>query len=239
MKKFFFIISLFTIIFIFTNSNAHSQILTEQFDYNVRQWPIEDNEYIKTYIEDGIYVFEHKKDEAGWFIFYPVKIDTSRDYTIETILMHIDGRNDYGYGLVWDMVDDYTYYAFDITDNGYYRISKNIHDNWTNLTEWTFCDKIYTENASNTLLIRKHGDEYYFVINNNIIDMHTLPFLGGSNVGFMVYRNQKIGIDKLDIDYVDPELNVEKLEEFKALNESNDADDFLEVIEEWYSPEEN
>ena len=62
--------------------------------------------------------------------------------------------------------------------------------------------------------------------------MHELELLGGEEVGFSVYLKQKISIDKLDIEYVDPDLNIDKFERFKELNQPNATEDFLNALEE-------
>ena len=232
MKKCFFVICIISISFLFTNNPAHSLVMTERFEYNTRHWPILDDETIKTEIVDEVYIIENKLDEGGRYIYNSVEIDTSRDYVIEVVLNHLSGHEDYGFGLIWDMKDGSNYHAFDITDNGYYRIAKMENDEWSNLTSWTALEQINTSGGSNTLVVRKHGNEYYFIINNSIIDMHELEPFWGDKVGFMVYMKQKIGVDKLDIIYVDPDKNIDKLEEFKRLTQPQDA--FLDAMEDWF-----
>lgn len=233
MKNKLFVITLLLFFFIFLQTSLFSQILTERFDYNTLHWPIGDDENAKFELKDGFYTIDRKIDQSGSKVYLPILIDYSKDFTIETIIRHDSGRNDAGYGLLWDMViDNNNYYAFDISDNGYYRIAQCIDGQWTELTPWTTCEFIYPGDLSNSLLIRKHGNEYYFVINNKIIDMHELESLGGEEVGFSVYLKQKVSIDKLDIQYVDPDWIIEKLEKFKELNQPNATEDFLNALEE-------
>jgi hypothetical protein len=232
MKNKLFVFILLILYLVFIHAQLLSQVLTERFDWNTLHWPTQDDEYAKIEFKDGFYTIEHKIDESGYTIYRPIGIDYNRDLTIETVIEHVSGRDDAGYGLLLDMVDGNNYYAFDIAANGYYRIAQCINNEWTDLTPWTQCDHIKTGNLFNTLLVRKHGNEYYFVINNKIIDMHELELLGGEEVGFSVYLKQKISIDKLDIEYVDPDLNIDKLEKFKELNQPNATEDFLNALEE-------
>ncbi len=232
MKNKIFVFALFILSLIFIQTQLFSQVMTENFENNTLQWPIQDDDYVKIELTDGYYSIEHKIDESGWTIYYPVQIDSARDFTIQTVIRHDTGRNDAGYGLLWDMIDGSNYYAFDITDNGYYRIAQCIDGEWTDLTPWTICEHIYKGDLFNTLLIRKHNNEYYFIINNKIIDMHELALLGGSEVGFSVYLKQKVSVDELNIEYVDPNEHIKELNKFKELNPPDSTQDLLDWIEE-------
>jgi len=78
---------------------ASEIIFREDFSNNDNNWPIEDDEYGKTSIVNGTYVFEYKMDDGGYRVYYPVYIDTGIDFEIETTLYQISGHDDRGYGL--------------------------------------------------------------------------------------------------------------------------------------------
>ena len=68
-----------------------------------------------------------------------------RNFEAEITLYQISGHDDRGYGFIWDLVDESNYYAFDITDDGYYRIGKAVNGEWYDVIKWTTSDCINKE----------------------------------------------------------------------------------------------
>jgi len=240
MKKIFFIcfIALSIVSLLHSPSLFAAEIIfTEEFNNNDNQWPIEDDEYAKTSIVNGTYIFEYKMDEGGYHAYYAVSIDTERDFEIEVTLYQISGHDDYGYGLIWDMVDDSNYYSFEISDNGYYRVGKAVADEWIDVIGWTESEYINTYGGKNTLAIAKLGDTYMFFINENYVNLTDVQPLLGDYLGFDIWLKQKIAIESLEVSYID-ELDVILDEDFSdnslAWFEGNDDEMFAEVKNGYY-----
>jgi len=240
MKKFFFIFFIaLSVASLLQNSSllAAEIIFSEEFNNNDNQWPIEDNEYAKTSIVNGTFIFEYKMDESGYHAYYPIDIDTGRDFEIEITLYQISGHDDRGYGLIWDMVDDSNYYSFEISDNGYYRVGKALAGEWIDVIGWTESEFINTYGGKNTLTIAKLADTYMFFINENYVNLTDVQPLWGEYLGFDIWLRQKIAIESLEVSYIE-ELDLILDEDFSDNSllwfEGNDDEMYAEVKNGYY-----
>ena len=117
---------------------------------------------------------------------------------IETNIKHVAGVDDYGYGLTWSIKDVDNYYAFEISANGYYRISKTIEGEWSAIRDWTENSLINTY-MSNKLAVQKDGDQLKFFLNDSYLDqIPFVPFID-YGVGYVIWRDQTIEVDDLRV----------------------------------------
>lgn len=212
-------------------------IFIEDFLTNNNNWPIEDGEYAKTSILNDTYVFEYKKDESGYHVYYPLYIDMNRDFEIVVTLYQISGHDDRGYGLIWDMIDDSNYYAFDISDNGYYRVSKSEYGDWYDLIDWTESDYINTYGSKNTLLLKKIGDRCDFYINGKFVNSIDYKPLWGDYIGFDMWLKQKIAIESVKVGYIGEKkiiLDEDFSDNYLQWFEGNDSEMYAEVKNGYY-----
>lgn len=205
MKKLFFIFFIASCAILIFQPNtiyARENIFIEDFDNNYNEWHIVDDEYAETSLSNGNYVFEHKIDESGYYVYYPVYIDTDTNFEIETTLYQIRGHDDRGYGLNWGMDDGNNYYTFDITDNGYYRVSKSEDGEWYDLIDWTESEHIETFGWKNTLLLQKVDNLYNFYINGKFVNSIGFQPFFGNYLGYEIWLKQKIAVDNLYVRYL-------------------------------------
>ncbi len=71
-------------IFLYTVSLSAQDIFIEDFITNSNDWPIVDNAEVATDLVAGSLSFEHKSDDNAYYIWYPVDIDTNRDFEIQS-----------------------------------------------------------------------------------------------------------------------------------------------------------
>jgi len=226
MKKLFFILIITLSAFSLLQPSAifaRESIFSEDFDDNYNEWPIEDDEYTRTSIANGTFIFEHKMDEGGYHVYYPVYIDTDKNFEIEITLSQISGHDDRGYGLIWGMEDSNNYYTFNITDNGYYRVSKIEYGEWYDIIDWTESEYINTYRGKNTLLLKKVGNLYNFYINGSYVNMIEFQPFFGNDLGFTVWLRQRIAIDNIYVHYIDTE---------NAIIDEDFSDNYLNWIED-------
>lgn len=178
---------------------AQEQIVFEDdFSDNSNDWSDSDTEECTFQIQNGSYIFHHKREEGAWLTWQEMGIDQTRDFHIQATITKVSGVDNYGYGLVWGLEDVNSYYQFVISGNGYYRYAKEEQEEWTDIIEWTTAEAVQQgDNATNILSIRKQGEMYTLSVNDqNIAEVAFEPFFG-ENVGFVVYRNMKLAIDHL------------------------------------------
>ena len=192
-------------------------IFEEYFADNRNDWLVDENEDIMTKIQNGKFIFEHKREESGYYTLNLIDIDQDKDFSIETTLQHLSGENDYGYGLVWGLEDIYNYFSFEIANTGFYRITKKVNGNFETLVGWTDSDHIYTYGETNKLSIKKSGNQLKFYINDNYVAQTSFERFFGNAIGYVIWKNQTIEIDNLIIKEISTSLKAESEVDFMAL----------------------
>lgn len=177
-------------------------VLEDYFTSNVNSWPIGNTDDKETTVNNNYYLFEHKKNTGGWAVNIPKTIDTSKDFEISTKINKVSGVDNYSYGLQWGKKDDSSF-RFYITGNGYYKISRVVNNNEEVIKKFTTSSYIKQgNNTSNILTIKKIGGVNKFYINGSYItEIDFEPFYG-NRIGYVVFNQQKIGVDYLTIKYL-------------------------------------
>lgn len=187
---------------------SSKSILFEGFTDNKRDWSTNDNEKARLAIENGDYVFDHKRTFNGWSSSKEIKIDTKRDFYILASFKKISGILDNGYGITFGRKDNNKEFNYVVTGNGSYGIWDWRDGKSTNMTSanktWSSSSAIKEGNGVyNTLKIEKRGNTLNFYINNTLVESPTFREFYGDRIGFVVYKQQKIAINYLSILYLD------------------------------------
>jgi hypothetical protein len=186
-------------------AEAQQQIVFEDdFTDNSNEWYLTDTEECTIAIENGTYVFEHKREEGAWLSWQAVDIDQQGDFAITVTINKVSGVDNYGYGLVWGLEDVSNYQQFIISGNGYYRHGILANDEWSEVIEWTPAESINQENATNTLSIRKSENQIQLYINDQYVNEAEAKSFFGDKVGFIVYRKMRLEIDYLLVEQFSP-----------------------------------
>lgn len=208
MKHFIITIMLFILI----NGGAIAQyqkqvIFYDDFIDNRNNWATEGTETRSNLsISNGVYYFEHLRDERSWITSNVIDISEYKDFEIETSIKKISGINNNGFGLVWGRADSQNQFDFYISGNGSYKVNKSESGDRHEITSWTKSSTINKGNgATNKLTIRKIEDKIKFYINDNYLIEKTFHSFFGNRIGFVIYRDQRIGIDYLSVSYLEKE----------------------------------
>ena len=203
---------------------AENTIFSDDFDDNSNNWLEDENKVRKLKIRNGKYIFEHKEDEGGYFTWKSVPINQDKDFIIETTLQHISGTDDRGYGLVWGMKDIDNYFAFNISNNGFYRIAKSYNDEWQALVDWTESTYLNNYGGINKLTVKKSDASLKFYINDNYVNTINFEHFFGNNIGYVIWRNMRIEIDKLSVSGSGDTEKYEATEEYEFIQRSDDPE---------------
>jgi hypothetical protein len=186
-----------------TTTTTGSNILNDDFSSNKNSWAESSDSTSKLEVRNGKYYFEHKKTSGGWSSSKVVAIDDSKDFEIESKILKISGIKNNGYGFVFGRKDGDNQFVFTITANGSYAIDQYKDGKYTAIKDWTKSSYINTGNdAYNTLKIKKERGFIKFYVNDRYLTLYThKPFMG-NRFGFIVYNDQSIAIDDLNIKYI-------------------------------------
>jgi len=198
-------ISILIVLFLVSNL-VFSQTLKvpffDGFDNNNNNWEVANTKDVTINISNGSYNFNHKREKGGWSLLQPIDLNQNKDFKIETLIVKKSGVDNTGYGLVWGK-NSTSYYWFNITSNGYYRISKNENGTFNNLVGWTKSDAIKKGDGKyNILKIEKRGNKVNYYVNaTKVKTLDFTPFFG-NEFGFLLYKKQAIEINYISVYYL-------------------------------------
>jgi hypothetical protein len=105
------------------------------------------------------------------------------DMTVGVDVRLVEGSADNGMGLlVRSQADDLAFYEFEISSDGYYKVSMRGPDGWTTLRDWEASPAIVQgPNATNHLEVVCAGDQFSFYVNGiHLADVTDSTYRSGS-----------------------------------------------------------
>lgn len=172
-------------------------VFSDFFTDNKNAWSVRDSKEVLLAVENGCYVFEHKRSEGNWLSWCGTRADWGRDFRLHVILEKVSGVNDYGYGVVWSLKDADNFYSFLISGDGHYRIDACDNNEWTTLQNWTKTPLVHPGDAVNWLSVVRQGEELRFYINDQLADTKPASAFEkafGSAVGFYLNRQMRVRV---------------------------------------------
>jgi uncharacterized caspase-like protein/ribosomal protein L21E len=185
--------------------NSNSDYISSYYDGfvdNRKNWSTENDSKVHLYIQDGYYMFQHKRGSKSWISWNKAKINQNRNFEIVSAVKHVSGVDNYSYGIMWGE-DAQNSYFFGISANGQYLYGKYVNGKWKTLAGWVKSNYINKYSARNVIGIRKKGNNIELRI--NFVTVKTLSYerFSGSNIGFSVDNNQKVGFDYIKVKMLD------------------------------------
>jgi hypothetical protein len=189
----------------YTSSSASQKtpILVENFYSNTNGWytgskPGTD----KAEISNGYYTLTNLLEKKNKIFWLEKKIDTQRDFEIETRFKHIYGPDNNSNNLFWGRNTSNQRFRFGISDNGQYRIDSWNGSEWTNQKKWTVSSLI-SKTDYNTLKIVKKGSNYSYYINGTFVHSGYFQPFFGPYLGIEVMHKTQIKVDYIYAYYID------------------------------------
>ncbi|MGZ3938044.1 MAG: hypothetical protein ACXVLT_05010 [Flavisolibacter sp.] len=191
------------------NYSSSSDILfKEDFQTSDNNWysnyTFKDSNYIYISTLDDpanhFYLFRNRKKGGGNFIVpIPYNYIPNANYSIEISAKHFDGEDQYGYGIKFGASDWNNCYSLNITNNGYYRVSKIDNGQYKEIVAWTKSSSLYQGSNSNKLQVRVYYDYIDIYINGQYMTRVNDFRRYGNYAGLEVYNDQTIYFDDLVI----------------------------------------
>ncbi len=181
---------------------------SDDFSHNNNEWATGDTKDYVLSFENGIYNFEHKNTTGGWSTTIENTIDQTKNFEISAEIKKISGVENYGFGIAWGRSDSNNQFNYLISSDGNFKIKKMEQGDSKLIQDWTessFINK--NAGSSNILTIRKNDKTLNFYINNNFVTSKEFEPFYGDRLGFVIFANQKIGIDNLSVKYIETNID--------------------------------
>jgi hypothetical protein len=199
-------------------------LLADEFDNNTNEWLEKDDDEALCKVQEGVYLFEHKRETGSWFTWNTVAIDPAGDFKIEATLTKLEGIEDNAYEIVWGLSDVNNNYKFGVSGNGSYVHSKWEQGTWSPILDWTQFPFIQQQNGTNNLSVVKSGAKLKFYINDHFVNEASYQPFFGDKVGFALNNKMKVAIEQITVTQLPPEVALtvavklhEKMEEREGL----------------------
>ncbi|EAY24550.1 hypothetical protein [Microscilla marina] len=171
----------------------------DDFDNNQHGWYEFDEKEATGKIEKGQLFFSHHRTKGSWSLWNTVKIDETKNFSIEAKIRFLGGFDKHGYGIIWGANDLENKYFFIVTSLGFYTIRKVEAGKIKDIKSWAPNVYINQGNNENTFTIKKAGNSMLFYINQELLFVSdNYPFFG-DKIGFTLAHNMKIAVDYLKV----------------------------------------
>jgi hypothetical protein len=187
-----------------TDTSSPLVAFFEDFNDNKNNWTIADNKDLRSRIDSGFYYLTavgHAYGEAQ-----EVKIDTRKDFEIETRIKILSGNSDHKnyYSMMFWGRDAMNSYYFTFAKDSFASVEtcdgKNQSDCITK--SGSLQKTTLNRDGFNVYMIRKRGRTYSFFVNGTkFYEMPFAPFYGNL-IGFGAGRKVSLAIDYLKVNYL-------------------------------------
>jgi hypothetical protein len=113
------------------------------------------------------------------------------------------GPDDNAFGVISRKIDSSNYYAFILSNDGYYQVAKLQNNSWAYVSDWAKSSAIKTGNATNLIKVVCNGDKQSFYANGvKLTDYNDSSFAYGHiglYAGTQSEGNVTIGFDNLKV----------------------------------------
>ena len=176
-----------------TTQFPDNRILNEEFDNNYMQWDLHADH---SQVKEGFYELSNPKDSyLFWEDYAMFKV---YDYSVETELLLVKGSHVSPYGVLLGIkgwAGDFL--EFDITQNGFCRLSKSTGWEPETLIPWKFFPGIRSDEA-NVITTHRKNDSLYFYVNQRLAIKVPDIELGGNGVGWILTND----VRKVNVNYI-------------------------------------
>ena len=175
-------------------------IFREDFIDNRNSWRLGQDVDKEFSIDDGVAIFEYRKNTGFWAFWIPVDFISKQDFDVFSALNCISCGNDSWYGLIWGIDDiNADYFAFSLSADGtYYRVDNVINGTSNNLIPKSKLPYPININSPHSLGIKKSGMNWgVFVNEKKIGGFISNDNLFGRQFGFIAGPQTKICIYNL------------------------------------------
>lgn len=128
------------------------------------------------------YVYDLAPAYGGTYDYY-AGLELPQSFALEIVASYA-GSYDNVYGLIFQVVDDESFYLFRVSGDGYFIVEKAESGELTTLIDWTIADNVATEEGGeNILTVIAEGAEYSLYINGTLVGGFSDDSFSGGSMG--------------------------------------------------------
>ncbi|OQP55851.1 hypothetical protein A4H97_19845 [Niastella yeongjuensis] len=186
------------------NTLTPGAIFFDDFNNNNNKWTVGDHKYINARIDSGFYYLTAVGRACGDA--QEVKIDTHKDFEIETRIKIVSGKSDHKnyYSMLFWGREAKIGYCFTFAKDGFAFVEfcDGINQSDCTIQNGSLQKAILNPEDFNVYLIRKTGNTYSFFINGT--QFYKMPFAPfyGNLIGIGAGRKVSLAIDYLKVSYL-------------------------------------
>ena len=173
----------------------------ENFKDNHNKWPTQKS---KDY---GIEINPNKlvlKTAASWrigsYVYLP--LPPSASFSVESMVYFEKGSMNTGHGIIWGFQDWDNYDYFIITANGNFQAGSFIKGIDMPSIPWKYSANIRQGKTSNQLKILREGNEYWYLVNSQLVGKSTFLAMAGKSAGVFTSSGEKsVYFDRFKVRY--------------------------------------
>ncbi|MBZ0305478.1 MAG: hypothetical protein K8I82_05360 [Anaerolineae bacterium] len=154
------------------NPESGELLYTTTFDTFNDEWDLpQGSRKADTLDGELVLTLDSGKTEDGFYSLLESR--KFRDFNLRVTARQVAGDDDNAYGVVFRQRDRDTYYVFEISGDGWYRL-KMVEDNRaTNITQWMQSPAIHQGQAANEIRIVGRDDTFTFYVNQELMRLCT------------------------------------------------------------------
>jgi hypothetical protein len=135
-------------------------------------------------LENEVYIYELVATSGAIYDYYEGQ-ELDDAFLLQATVGHLGAWNN-AYGLIFQVVDDESFYAFRISGDGYFLVEKSGADGVETLIDWTIADMITSEEGDpNLLTVVGEGDLYSLYINEQWVGNFTDDSYSSGTIGII------------------------------------------------------
>lgn len=183
-----------------------SLVQLERFKSQYKKWTVDSKGNTADLNEQGEICIEVKNDKEFYLGVNHFDVDRTGDYSIESTFIKSEGKGNEWYGLIFGHKDPDNFYAFQISELGYYCIYGEVEGVKINIRDYFISSAINRGNNWNQLKVIKFGDYMNFYINGEVVEKLKASYFKGNNFGFFASGKGKYTLSSLIVkEFVSPE----------------------------------
>jgi hypothetical protein len=176
------------------NAPAGTVLFEDDFSDNHQNWAERNEPQRRQSVRNGKYRMENLSEGEIYWSYHDIPLRDEDDFMAEASFTKIAGQDKNTFGLIWGCDDAKRLYAFGISDEGEYRVSRHTKD-WENLINFKKSKHIVIPDGTNILRIEKRGFKLLLYINNYLVETLSHQALFGKGIGFCVNANIVVEVD--------------------------------------------
>ena len=168
-------------------------VFVDEFEDNSNKWVLRDNFKETARITNGKFIIaSNGSNSVGKSL--AVNVDASNNFEIEAKIKFLNGNPNAANYFTWGK-SPFGAYEFGFSGDGKAYTYDKFKNTYKPMISWTKTDHLNPSGEFNKLTIRKVDDNYFFFINEHLVNTYPFNSFFGRYLGFVVPPDNKVAVD--------------------------------------------